>query len=102
MATQQEVREEKKQRLLKLIRLYVEETRWGYVIERSYFDELVVEAEIGTSRVTKSAWWDAFHAWRILIDTKSGKTVVNPEFMEEPGEKSSAGCPGATDQEVRA
>ncbi len=89
MATKEEDREEKKQRILRLIRLYVEETPRGAFITRKEFNEIIVEANIGTSRTTKDAWWEAFQAWRIILESK-GKYVVNPEFLRVPAENKMA------------
>jgi hypothetical protein len=89
MPTHEEDREEKKQTLLRLLRIYTEETPRGAFITRKEFNEYVVEANIGVSRPTQDSWWHAFHAWRILIDTK-GKTVINPDYLRAPEEKLAA------------
>lgn len=107
MATKAEDRKDKKERLLQYVRLYAEETRTGAYIKRSDFNHAVVEADIGTSKVTKATWWDAFISWGILIIPKlqpkfgdgEKRAIVNPEFMRDPREKMIADRPGATIQE---
>lgn len=89
MATKED-REDKKQRLLRLLRIYTEETPRGAFITRKEFNEYVVEADIGTARATQDAWWHAFHAWHILIDVKDKKTQISPEFLRAPEEKLAA------------
>jgi hypothetical protein len=95
MATQDEIREGKKQVLLSKLRLYADENG---KIDKEIVLECIIEV-CGVSKDTKKAWWAALHAWGFLTTTIKGKnsiTRVTPAVLEENH------APPVATQEVRA
>jgi hypothetical protein len=82
MATQDEIREGKKQVLLSKLRLYADENG---KIDKEIVLECIIEV-CGVSKDTKKAWWAALHAWGFLTTTIKGKNSHEiAGFMAERG-----------------